>query len=546
MTEVRGERVFTRVPFRDLGFTNLFSDYCDAVPEAVSFFGSHFLDRHAVERSLLKARSVNVERRSTLVTVLREQNERWRAPEKTFENIRLLGSDQSACVITGQQLGLFVSPLYTIYKSLTAIRLAAEWSADGKPVVPVFWLADEDHDLEEIAHCFVPDGDAGAVEVSYPEKYKGNDVPTGRLILEHGIVEILDQLETLLGGAPDAGFVMDGLRSAYKPGVSYSDAFASFLHVMLPDSGLIIISGDDARLKRIAVPLFKRAVAEADLLNQVLQTSSNDIAMDYHAQLHLRNTNLFVIQDGRRLGLDRTDSGFVIDGNGSTLTLEEVLSRVDREPESISPNVVLRPLYQDSILPTAAYVGGPGEVAYFGQIRAAYEWAQVHMPIIYPRASLSIVDGSASRLIDAHKLSFPNLRKRPEALFGELVSGTMSQDAESILSGARNGIDDALSGVVGPVRAVDATLEASVEAIRVTFQKRLMRLEKKILREEKRKHALLEDRVIRTTSFLFPHGKPQERMILPAYFLARYGRDFFVRLLDDVDVDTSQHLVIRS
>lgn len=554
MTEVLGKRLLSRVPFRDLGFSRLFSDYCENVPEAVSILGSHFLDRNAISDSMEKARLVNVEGRQVLVDVLLEQNERWNAPRKTLDNICLLLTEDTTCVVTGQQLGLFVSPLYTIYKSLTAIQLASSWSTDAKPVVPVFWLADEDHDLEEISHCFIPSPECGITEVRYPvrnrdngkRKNSGNTIPTGRLVLDAGITQAIDSVAELLPNTADSTFLVEALRRCYRPGQSFVDAFASFVHILLPDSGLIVMSGDDGRLKRIGAPLFERALVESNKLNDVLEASSEDISKAYHAQLHLRNTNLFVIQDGNRLGLDRTDKGFSVSGTDVVFSLDQVLAKAREEPEFFSPNVVLRPLYQDSILPTAAYVGGPGEVAYFGQIRAAYRWANIHMPIIYPRASLSLVDGAASRLLEAHNLPFTELRKRPDEIFGSIVSRQMVSDPSILIRQAKDGIEVTLQQLAGPIRVVDPTLDRAVEAIRVTFEKRLDRLEKKILREEKRKHGITGDRVERTTSFLFPNGKPQERMLLPAYLVGRFGRDYFMRLLDDIEIDTSQHLVLRA
>lgn len=546
MTEVQSERLLARVSFRDLGSSDLFSDYCEANPKAVTFYGKHFLDRTEIQRTIDSVRSSDTAQRKILTDVLEEQNVRWQAPRATIDNIERLRSANATVVVTGQQLGLFVSPLYTIYKTLTAIKLARSWSTDTAPVVPIFWMADEDHDLAEIARAVVPSRHGRLADIRFPRNADTNLVPTGRLVLDEHIEDAIDRLEAELPATDDSATLLSAVRACYRPGTSYADAFAKLLHVLLPDSGIVIISGDDARLKGMATGLFRKAIEQTDFLHDRLVDASEVIASRYHAQLRLRNTNLFIVQDGMRRGIDRVKNGFVISGSGKVLSESELIARLESEPEAFSPNVVLRPLYQDSILPTAAYVGGPGEVAYFGQIRCAYEWAGVEMPIIYPRASISLVDGSARRLLDAHDLDFADLRKRPEVLLGDVVRQTMSLDVAKVMTETAHHLDATFDTLAESAKSVQDTLGNSVDAIRKTAHKRLARLEKKIIREEKRNHSVTASRINRSTSFLYPEGKPQERMLLPAYFIARYGADYFVRLMGDVDEDTSRHLVLKS
>ena len=542
MTEVLSERVLDRVPFRDLGFSRLFADYCDAAAPAVSFFGSHF--RSDLNARLRQVPPFDATSRGILVDVLSEQNARWQASPATHDNIDRLSNPGARCIVTGQQLGLFVSPLYTIYKSLTTLHLAAKLSTDEIPVVPVFWLADEDHDLDEIDHCLLP-GKDGVARIEYPRGFDSQG-PTGALIVDSDSQRALSELRTHLSDLPYAESILNDIEACYASGVSFADAFASLLHRILPGTGLVICSGADSRLKERAIPLFERSVREADALDQTLSESTKRIEAAYHAQLHIRNTNLFLVQDGVRSGVDRRDGQFELKGSGRSFSEEELVGLIRSQPGAVSPNVVLRPIYQDLLFPTLAYVGGPGEVAYYAQIRPAYDWAGIQMPIIYPRASLSLMDGSASRLIKAEGLAFTELSARPEQLFRDLVIKRMSVDVDASIGNARDQADVLLNELLLTASRLDPTLDGSVEAIRAQLRKRLDRLGLKFLRAEKRKHDLLEEQVQRSTSFLFPDGKLQERTFLPAYFLARYGPNYFVRLLDDLDADTSHHFVLRA
>lgn len=234
MTEVLSERVLDRVPFRDLGFSRLFADYCDAAAPAVSFFGSHF--RSDLNARLRQVPPFDATSRGILVDVLSEQNARWQASPATHDNIDRLSNPGARCIVTGQQLGLFVSPLYTIYKSLTTLHLAAKLSTDEIPVVPVFWLADEDHDLDEIDHCLLP-GKDGVARIEYPRGFDSQG-PTGALIVDSDSQRALSELRTHLSDLPYAESILNDIEACYASGVSFADAFASLLHRMLPERAL--------------------------------------------------------------------------------------------------------------------------------------------------------------------------------------------------------------------------------------------------------------------------------------------------------------------
>ena len=265
----------TRLPFSDLAFSSLFQDYVAFSDNIAPFFAGDFRStdtlRQAAEKTLQIPRD-----RNTLVDVLLDQNRRWGLQEHTRENIELLRNPESVVVITGQQLGLFMSPLYIPYKTLTTILLAEKLRNElNRPVVPVFWLAGEDHDFEEVAAFKLPAEDK-VVDLLYAPKREGRG-PVGRMKLTSDISRILDDVESSLPATPNKASLMAFLRETYKPGATFQQAFSQLLSRLFKDSGLVIASIDDKRLKQLCIPLFKQEIEQYQEISDILQSSSDAI-----------------------------------------------------------------------------------------------------------------------------------------------------------------------------------------------------------------------------------------------------------------------------
>ena len=533
-----GQTGFGFVPLDDLPVSRLYRDYCAGESAIWEFFptGSSIAD--SVGRALNTAAS-RMPDRAGVAAVLQEQNRRWGADDATLRNIGRLAEPGSVCAVTGQQLGLFVSPLYTLYKAATAIRLADLWRSQGHNAVPVFWLADEDHDFDEVAATFLPAvGTLARVGLPVDDTRS----PVGRRMLDDRISLVQEALAEALPPAPFRDDVLRHVHETYQPGVCFRDAFARLLNRLLPDSGLILMSGDDARLKHLVAPLFVKEAEGSDLFDRI-STRSLELEKPYHAQVKPRDTNLFYLEGHSRLAVDRTADGFAA-GALRSWSKEEFRREVLGAPEHFSPNVVLRPLMQDTLLPTAAYVAGPGETAYYAQLGPAYDWSGVPMPAIVPRASLSLVDSRSLRLMTRYGLGLADLFVQPEQLFSRLVRAGLPDDTRAAFEGAAAELDAIADQMKATAEGVDSTLAKSAESARTKIRRQVERMLEKVERAERRKHGELRARLLHAHVLLYPAGGLQERTLSPLYFASRYGMDYFSRLATRLSIDTTEHQVI--
>ena len=529
--------VKSQIPFRDLkSFPELFATYCEDFQQLERFYAGNPFDRSAllasVDRTLRTRRN-----RSILVQVLTEQNKNWGADASVFERINELASDDVSVVVTGQQLGLFGGPLYTQYKTITTIQLAASLQKEtGRPVVPVFWLAGEDHDFAEIAGTrLAPDYE---VRLTADNQHLG---PVGRIVLDEEISELLSGAARLYAGSGWADEIIDALEKTFRPGTTWCDAFARYLTWLFRDTGLVIVSGDNPDLKQLAAPLFEKAVVSFESLNSGIESTSKEIAKRFHAQLSPRSTNLFHLNSDR-VPVDPTTEGFV--AGAQYWSGNELLSSIRRAPQDFSPNVVLRPLYQDTILPTVAYVAGPGETAYLGQLKSAYEWAEIPMPIIYPRMSATIVEKNIARLLEKESVGIEDVDKDVERMFTSLVKKSLTTSIEDLFDPAKAAFKDEVIRIAQRISEFDPTLKKSALAIGSLIDKELGKLRGKVIRAEKQRNEVTRSRLARIVDNIYPAGVPQERVVAASYYIARYGSGIVKDLLDTVPVRTDRHLVL--
>jgi len=330
----------------------LVNDYYYAFSKVSEFYNGDFRDSASY---LAQAESVRTRLlpRERLAAVLREQNNSYGCGLATLENIETLVQEQTCVVVTGQQVGLFSGPLYTIYKALTAIKLAAALSQNhGKPFVPIFWMAAEDHDFVEVNHLSLLDQDSRLQNIAYQEHSAELKIPVAKILFSSTIETCLQRLDELTPSSEFKPAVLAELRQAYQPERSFVEAFAQWMTF-----------------------LFKSKCA--------LRASKQLSQKGYVPQVQQREgkLNLFLAEH-ERLTVECRDSGFAVKGDPRSFTQAELVELLHRTPHVFSPNVLLRPVYQDTLLPTVAYVGGPGEIAYFAQLKEVYAEYGLSMPVI--------------------------------------------------------------------------------------------------------------------------------------------------------------------
>ncbi len=534
-----------RLPYSDFkSFSRLFTAYAGDFDSVSGYFTGDFRDPRQ-RGQIAKQVSDQFDHRKELASVLADQNNSYGAGPATLRNIDRLAGAEAVAVVTGQQLGLFTGPMYTLYKALTTVQLARQIEKEsGRPTVPVFWLEGEDHDFEEVASVAIQGRD-GVQRITYASNDANtNPTPVGRIAFDQSIEEAVDQLDELLPGTEFHDAIMKTVQEAYTPGTTFLIAFAKILGLLFEDEGLVFVSGDDPRLKKLAQPLFRKELKEYSKTAALLKETSNKLEKSYHAQVQSSPTNLFLITDTGRHSLVADGNEFRLKGTDISYSQDELLSMVDENPESFSPNVVMRPIVQDSILPTAAYVAGPGEVAYYAQFRSIYEWAGVPMPIIYPRASVSLVEPGIAKVLDRYSLSIPSFEQDQEKIFHAIVVDAMDIDAEAIFERAGQHIHDAVNTVSPAIEAVDASLKKTGEATRTALLKEWGKLKDRVVKAEKRRHDQTHNQLTRTRTSLFPENILQERCISPLYFMSKYGTDLVTRLMSEIELDTTSHQVL--
>ncbi len=527
------------------GFSDLFGAYVGDGARLRSFFAHDFHAPGALKEVARQAAAHSRDRRAIAET-LRVQNERWGADEKVRLHLDWLERKDTAALVTGQQLGLFGGPLYTLYKTITAIQLAAELTASGQPTVPVFWLHGEDHDLAEIDHFTVLDSDTPVtLRYKHPATAGENAGPVGRLVLTEDITRVLGELEALLPVTADRDRVMAVLRDAYAPGTTMTDAFARFLRALFPDAGLVFLNPDDPDLKKHLVSLFQHDVRHsAEVSEEIARTSAALVENGFHAQVHVAPTNLFYLSENGRLAIDQEAETYRVRGTERVWAQAALLDEIAATPERFSPNVLLRPLAQDTLVPTAAYVAGPGEIAYYAQFCPAYESAGVPMPVIYPRLSATIVGHHARKLLERHDLSILDIDAPLDQAFQRAAESRLDTDAAEALAYFEGMLFTAVEGVKPSLVELDVNLRRSVEATRTRLQKEVARLRTRAIRAEKRRRQDLRQAIERIQARLFPLGKGQERVIAIPFALARWGFDLPGTLAENLTTDTTVHYVV--
>ncbi len=526
-------------------------DYLNRFDEIAAFFNGDYRDPAAFDRQAAAVVD-RVLDRGRLTEILREQNEDWGfGPKtKTQENIARLARPETCAVVTGQQVGLFSGPLYTVYKALTAVKLAESLSEKGRgksDFVPVFWLASDDHDIAEVDHIKLLDGKNSIQEIRYLDYGKELKLPASQVVFSSEVSCCIERLDDL---TPDTEFkseVLSHLGQAYAPGRSFADACARWMARMFASSGLVLIDASDPRLKDLGKQVFLHEIAgSSPSSRQAIQSSRELERTGYAVQVpqHEGILNLFYAE-GERRAVRFSDGGFQIKGMAESYPRDRLLALAEEKPHFFSPNVLLRPVYQDALLPTVAYVAGPGEIAYFAQMRGVYESFGLPMPIIYPRKTVILLEKKVEHVLTGFGLEIQDLNQDVEGLILKIVRDQVPAALDQALKTAASHLEQDLADIRRAAAAVEPTLERSVDSARGKILGQVRSLEKKILQATKRKDGLTADRIHKAKNSLFPQDHPQERTFNITPFLIKYGYAFMDRLNEAIVLDEYDHQIVR-
>ena len=483
--------------------------------------------------------------RAALVETLEGQNRRWGASAKTLENLDRLAGDRCRAVVTGQQVGLFTGPAYTIYKALTAVKLAEAYRRRGVEAVPLFWMATEDHDLAEVGRTWMLAADSTPESVQFDRDSEGNRLPVGPIAFGPSIAGHRDRF---LQGLPDSEFkpvLAARLKRAYREGNTFGEAFAEVVSFLLSEYGLILLDPREPTLKKMAQPLFLQVAEAWEKLDELLGGRNRQLAgAGYPPQVgrEAGTSFLFWEQEGKRRGVVGARQGFSL--RGSSEVLPDLRGLIERAPEQVSPNVLLRPVVQDFLLPTLAYVAGPSEVAYHAQLSPLYQALGRVMPPVVPRAGFTVIERRMQKLLAKYRLEFCDLFRGSGALLKQIVEGTVNQEVGNRFDGLERAIDGRLGEMEEPLKSVDPTLAGALGTARKKIRYQLENLRSKFVSAESRRREILTRQVDSLLTTLYPSGGFQERQVNIFYFLSRYGPEFLDELHDAIDLSDPDHKLL--
>jgi bacillithiol synthase len=509
------------------GTSRLFGDYLYNFDRVRGYYAWDPFCHDSFRRAAAEI-SYPAEKRKALVEALQHQN-------PNLSSLELLSAPKTVAVVTGQQVGLFSGPAYTIFKAVTAARLAQQLTQEGIPAVPIFWVSTEDHDLDEVDHAWVFDAEYSPAKLSAGVKPTAG--PVGKVLLDK---VPFDQLEKSFEGFAYKDAVLAMVRRAYEPGRTLGLAFLRLLRELLEPLGLIFVDPLDSKFREIAAPFLADVVEKApQIMDSVRQRSLELERAGYHAQVFVdsETSPIFLLDQERRVGLKLRDGQFV--DRQTTYSTEQLSARA----LDISPSALLRPVMQDFMLPTVAYVGGPAEIAYMAQCQVVYRDLLGRMPVIVPRNGFTLVDDHTTKLLNRYKLQVSDVFCHPDELRRRIANRLVPATVAESLSRAQTHIAAELSNVENVLSDFDPSLTAALQKSAAKIQYQLEKIATKTATETIRRDEQAARAANRLANALYPNQHLQERVYSILPFVAQHGPELIPRLFRAAQLACPDHMV---
>ncbi|HEY2434253.1 MAG TPA: bacillithiol biosynthesis cysteine-adding enzyme BshC [Vicinamibacterales bacterium] len=483
--------------------------------------------------------------RAGVAELLRHQQEERGAPDPARRAAAQLALPQSVAVVTGQQAGAFGGPMYTLLKAITALQLARRTEQrQGVPAVAIFWVESEDHDWEEIKSCTVLDAEFQPRTVTLADLEGAGERPVAQLTLDSGVEQTIDELAAALQQTEFTATVLGDIRAAWQPGTGMARAFAVWLERVLGPYGLVVYEAADPAAKPLVADVFVRELSSPGQTATLAARAGEELAARGHAPqvvTQADNVALFSIEDGRK-AIKRSGDQLVV--GERSFDVAALAQSAAASPQSFSPNVLLRPIVQDTLFPTICYVAGPSELAYLGQLRGVYEQFGVPMPLMFPRTTATLLDSGATKFLKKYDVSFSELRTPGESALNKLLESQLPAGVDESLREASAQIDAAMGRVMQALPQLDPTLTGAAKTTLGKMEHELHSLHTKVIHAAKKRHDTLRRQFVRAQAQAFPEGHPQERMLGGVYFLNKYGPGLVEILLEDLPVDAGRHWLV--
>lgn len=488
--------------------------------------------------------------RDELCGVLEETNKSLDAGSKTLENINLLRENDCLAVVTGQQAGLFSGALYTIYKALSAVKLCEDLKKQNIKAVPIFWIAEEDHDFDEVKKTFFLDKESKLAEAeNTPENYMEAS-PVGSVVLDESIKQTNEKLFAQLPHTEFTADVKKILSETYKTGETFSNAFAGFLAKVFSGYGLIFLSPLNENLKNLCAPIFAEAVEKSDEIIPALLERNEELKKENFSPQVLVEENsfpfFFINEKGERQALrrDAENSKLKIKNSKIEFDKAELKNIAENSPQSLSPNALLRPIVQDYLLPTLTYFGGAAEIAYFAQNSVVYEILNRPATPIRHRASFTIIEPKHRRTLEKYELKFTDLFDGKEKILAGVVEKFLNSETAREFAEVEEIINTQLNRLDRHLLESEPTLIDNLANRRRKILWHIGALRKKYHRAEIFKNEVARRRIDSLFIAILPHNALQERTLNVVTFLNLYGKNFIDWVYNAIDLDEKGHHIL--
>ncbi|CAN5746966.1 bacillithiol biosynthesis cysteine-adding enzyme BshC [soil metagenome] len=487
--------------------------------------------------------------REAVCDALEEMNKKFDAGEKTLDNINLLRENDCVAVVTGQQAGLFSGPLYTIYKALSAVKMTECLRGRGIKAVPVFWIATEDHDFEEVSNAFLINKEGKLEELKNEPERCYENLPVGYIKLDDSINETITQLFAALPETEFTGELKNLINEVWKSNSYFSDAFALLLTKLFDKFGLIMLCPLNEKLKKIAAPVYVEAIKKSDeIVKALIKRSETLVENGYHAQV-LVTEDYFPLfwqaRDNTRNALKKSKTGaFKTKDESREFTLEELAEIAEREPQRFSPSVVLRSVVQDYLLPTVCYFGGAAEIAYFAQSGEVYRILDRPVTPIFHRQSFTAVQPKHKRTIKKYELSFKDILRGKDKILPEIVEHFLNPEMAQVFAEAEEKINTGLNHLDVNLTELEPTLADNLANRRRKIIYHIANIRNKFHRAQIQKDETIQRRIETAFESLLPNKNLQERTLNVLIFLNFYGPYFIDWIYDAIDLDDKGHRIL--
>ncbi len=538
------------IEYSDLpGLQNLFLDYINEFENVSTFYPKYFREPNDFMKTFDKLEKYDRPHRNEISKIIKKQYSNYKISKQTEANIASLTSKKTFAIVTGQQVSLFGGPLYTIYKTITAIKLSIQLKEkySNYNFVPIFWMEADDHDFDEVISTNVFDKENNYRTITYDDglEEETNRGSVGNIEFNFNIKYTLADLDDALRDSDYKDKILLLLNECYKEGKTFKEAFKKLFIKIFDEYGLVIFDPQDSSVKNILLPIFEKEINnfETHTIKNVLQSA--ELEEQYHAQVKVRPINLFYSDETGRHLIEPVEGLFRLKGKRKKMSKEELLNLLYFEPSAFSPNVMLRPICQDYLLPTAAYVGGGSEISYFAQVIPNYKFFDVITPIVFPRSSGTIVETHLYSIIEKYNLSLKDFYIDENILIEKVVKIVSEFNFDVLFTESEMEIKVVLEKLKAYLLSVDSSLAQPIGKSFERIAQTLSTLKEKSKTAEEKKHETLISQLHKVKNVVYPNDNLQEREINFFYFANKYGMDILKWIMSELKTNNFNHQIIE-